>query len=998
MKFFTALLLVCLHGIAYAQLPNGFVKFEIGGGLNPTDLAIAADGRVFITEKDGLVRIVENDILLPDPFLILPVEDFNEQGLGHIALHPDFPNQPFVYLYYTVADPNGLSHNRVSRFTADGHFAEPGSEVVLYECDPSFGTVHNGGDMVFGTDGKLYISTGDKARSADVQSITSDFGKVLRINPDGSIPSDNPYYAIVPGKYRAIYALGFRNPFSMAVQPETGRIFISDVGGSLWEEVNELQKGKNYGWPILEGKKTNQDTPSNYADPLYAYDHNTGCSVIGATFSPQAGGNLPAVYRDRFFFADYCQGYIKMMDTYSNPGVSFFATSISRPVGLAFNDQAQLYFLARAGIGGGSEEDNTESENGSIWKVIYTGSEAPFIFAHPKSELLVAGENYPLNVQSLGRAPLHYRWQKNGLDLPASDTNSLVLTNVSLSDSNAVFRCIVSNPLGDDTSNTATLRVTSNQRPMLTILQPAPDFLYHAGSDITFSGVAVDPETGALSPLQTYWKIDFHHDEHLHPVMTPTAGLDEETVFVPSVGEADDQVWYRFHFSATDPNGLTQTTFRDVYPKKIPVDVQSNGTAVPVDADGFFGLTPYQFNSVAGLQRNLRVPGFIDLPDSVYFFNHWDNDATTTVRQFTTPDSGALHLNLHYQLIQKANGFGLLGEYFKEAVAPWDFSEALLISRIDSTVNFEWQDGTPEPGYVPNEGFTVRWTGQVVPYVSGLHTFYTFTDDGARLWVNDSLLVDKWQPQGGTEHSGTIWLEAGKRYPIEFNFLELGGYATAKLLWSIGHMPQQFIPKSQLYPPQHLIPNHLSGLLWVDSDLDGQPGGPDIWLKDAAVLVLDSATNVAVASAVADSMGRFSLPNVPAGSYRMQVFPPASFGRLIPAPGLNPSGISAGFTLLGDETRTYNFSFYFPDDQQPPWANQAWSLLPNPTRGVVRFKKQVIAFHEHFDIRVYTVQGKLCFEKTLAAKTWETDLDLSQYPAGIYLVKAGNRVERVVKY
>ncbi|MFM7400623.1 MAG: PQQ-dependent sugar dehydrogenase [Bacteroidota bacterium] len=123
---------------SYAQLPTGFIKYEIAGGLNPTDMALSPDGRVFITEKDGLVRIVQNGVLLPDPFVILQeVESFNEQGLGHIALHPGFPDQPYIYVYYTVSDSNGLSHNRLSRITANGNFAVPGSEIVLYECDSS---------------------------------------------------------------------------------------------------------------------------------------------------------------------------------------------------------------------------------------------------------------------------------------------------------------------------------------------------------------------------------------------------------------------------------------------------------------------------------------------------------------------------------------------------------------------------------------------------------------------------------------------------------------------------------------------------------------------------------------------------------------------------------------------------------------------------------------------------------------------------------------------
>ena len=132
-----------------------------------------------------------------------------------------------MYLYYTVPL---AGHNRLSRVQALGNFALPGSEEVLLELDPMAGTIHNAGAMAFGADGKLYLAVGEGADGAKAPKLTSLLGKILRLNPDGTVPADNPFYDQTTGIYRAIYATGLRNPFSMAIQPGTDRIFVCDVG------------------------------------------------------------------------------------------------------------------------------------------------------------------------------------------------------------------------------------------------------------------------------------------------------------------------------------------------------------------------------------------------------------------------------------------------------------------------------------------------------------------------------------------------------------------------------------------------------------------------------------------------------------------------------------------------------------------------------------------------------------------------------------------------
>jgi glucose/arabinose dehydrogenase len=156
------LLCICFILLAWpsagSQLPAGFVEKLIAQNLDPTDMVIAPDGRIFITIKSGKILIIENGILSTSLLLTLSVDNFNERGLGHIVLDPNFNSNNYYYVYYTVPNSN---FNRVSRFTANGNSTLPGSEFVLLDLDVLSGTIHNAGDMAFGLDGKLYIASGD---------------------------------------------------------------------------------------------------------------------------------------------------------------------------------------------------------------------------------------------------------------------------------------------------------------------------------------------------------------------------------------------------------------------------------------------------------------------------------------------------------------------------------------------------------------------------------------------------------------------------------------------------------------------------------------------------------------------------------------------------------------------------------------------------------------------------------------------------------------------
>ena len=326
-------MLAAASSVAAATLPTGFAETRIASGIaSPTAMALAPDGRIFVCEQGGRLRVIKNGVLLPAPFLTLAVNSSGERGLLGVTFDPAFASNGFVYVYYTATTPT--IHNRVSRFTAAGDVVASGSGKVLLDLNPlSAATNHNGGALHFGRDGKLYVAVGENANSSNAQTLDNLLGKLLRINPDGTIPPDNPFYGTAIGVNRAIWALGLRNPYTFAFHRSTGRMLVNDVGQYTWEEINDGIRGSNYGWPATEGLTSDP----RFRAPLYAYGHGngstTGCAITGAAFYDPPTGQFPPAYANKFFFADFCSGWIRRFDPV-NRTVTGFATGIAAPVDL----------------------------------------------------------------------------------------------------------------------------------------------------------------------------------------------------------------------------------------------------------------------------------------------------------------------------------------------------------------------------------------------------------------------------------------------------------------------------------------------------------------------------------------------------------------------------------------------------------------------------------------------------------------------------------------
>jgi len=353
------------------DLPDGPVSVglqEVVSGLVfPLYLtAPAGDPRLFIVEKGGTIRIVQNGALLPTPFLDFSakVSAGGEQGLLGLAFGPQYASTGRFVVHYTdLAGDTRVSQLRVS---PDPNVADPASELPVLAADQPF-TNHNGGQVLFGPEGYLYVMLGDGGSAGDPddhgQSLADLLGSILRIQPlEGggyAVPPDNPFVGM-PNVRPEIWSHGLRNPWRVDLDPATGDLYVADVGQGTWEEVSVSTaaagagRGANFGWRIMEGPECFDPSPCDQGGPelpVVSYDHGQGCSITGGFV--YRGSAIPEL-QGHYFYSDFCAGFIRSFRLQDGAAVDQFRWPTLAPgpniPGFGRDAAGELYILATNGV------------------------------------------------------------------------------------------------------------------------------------------------------------------------------------------------------------------------------------------------------------------------------------------------------------------------------------------------------------------------------------------------------------------------------------------------------------------------------------------------------------------------------------------------------------------------------------------------------------------------------------------------------------------------
>lgn len=311
-------------GTVLAKVVNAYPKLTFE---SPVEYTYANDGtnRVFVVEQAGRIRVFENEANTASAGIYLDIRSKvasgGEMGLLGLAFHPDFKQNGFFYVNYTKSNPRETIVSRFKASSANASSADPNSEVILFRFDQPYAN-HNGGKVLFGPDGYLYVSTGDGGSGGDPQNNgqnrSSWLGKILRVDVNSTdkgqygIPNDNPFKGNTSGYREEIFAYGLRNPWRISFD-EKGQLWAGDVGQNAIEEVDIVTKGGNYGWRIKEGNAdyNTKDNNVNAADlvaPIWQYSHSNGDVSITGGVVYRGPGNT--ALRGKYIFADYASGRV----------------------------------------------------------------------------------------------------------------------------------------------------------------------------------------------------------------------------------------------------------------------------------------------------------------------------------------------------------------------------------------------------------------------------------------------------------------------------------------------------------------------------------------------------------------------------------------------------------------------------------------------------------------------------------------------------------------
>jgi glucose/arabinose dehydrogenase len=670
--------LLCVSPAGAATYPSDFEERPIVGGLNqPVGMAWAPDGRLFIIEKPGRLKVLTPGATQATTILDISsrVNDHHDRGLLGLALDSDFASNGFLYLAYTydvqplVGDSDAPMVSRVGRYRIGADNSVSGEQVVLgsyvsgpcpaasntLDCLPADGDSHSIGTVISAPDGTLWIGNGDAAdynvvdplafRAYDEQSMA---GKIFHVDRDGRglpghpfCPADNDLTHVCT----KVHSKGFRNPFRFKLRPG-GSLAVGDVGWGTREEVDLIAAGgKSYGWPCYEGtvrtpgykdrsecgpEYAKEGTPDAHVPPQYDYPHAAGGNAVMA--GPEyTGTEYPAGYRGDVFFGDYSEGFIKRLELDASGQVESVTSFASGWFGVD---------LQSTPTGDLAYPDF----EGTIKRIVYTPGNA--------SPSAVLGAT-----PTSGLTPLRVQFQASGSTDPDGDALSYEWdfgdgTHSTARDPEHTYtergtytaRLTVSDGRGLSDTETVTIAVSSHP-PTASIVAPADESLYRGGQTIQLHGEATDPEDGELPPSAYQWTVRLHHGNHVHPAGSFT-GVVSPSFTALTNHDADS--YYEVRLTVTDSDGLTATSTIELRPETVDLTLDSEPRGAPISYSGLAATAPMSRLAAVGYRTTISAADRFVAGGSEWVFDRW-SDGGERAHDITVPASATTFI-AYYRL------------------------------------------------------------------------------------------------------------------------------------------------------------------------------------------------------------------------------------------------------------------------------------------------------------------------------------------------------------